>query len=131
MMKSPSNLDTYTEELAFAVIGAAIEVHRELGAGLLESVYEDALCIELELRKIAFERQKEISVQYKGRPVGVNYLDILVDNRIILELKSVDRLHPVHSAQAMTYLKMTQKRLALLINFNSYILKEGIKRIVL
>jgi GxxExxY protein len=131
MMNKSANLDDETEQLAFAVIGAAIEVHRELGAGLLEGIYEDSLCIELGLRNIGYERQKEISVQYKGHPVGVNYLDILVENRIILELKSVDRLYPVHTAQAMTYLKITKKRLALLINFNTFILKEGMKRIVI
>jgi len=131
MMKNPTNLDAQTEQIAYDVIGAAMEVHRTLGPGLLEQIYEDALCIELEERGIVYERQKPVGIWYKGRSIGDMRLDILVADRVIVELKSVERLEPVHTAQVLTYLKVTQKRLGLLVNFNVSILKNGIKRIVL
>lgn len=105
------NLDKRTNDLSYEVIGAAIEVHKILGPGLLESVYEDALCIELIDRKINFERQKEIAIQYKSRPIGNGYVDILVDKCLVVELKAVEHLLPVHTAQVMTYLKITNFRL--------------------
>lgn len=131
MMKNPTNLDAQTEQIAYDVIGAAMEVHRTLRPGLLEQIYEDALCIELEERGIVYERQKPVGIWYKGRSIGDMRLDILVADRVIVELKSVERLEPVHTAQVLTYLKVTQKRLGLLVNFNVSILKNGIKRIVL
>lgn len=118
-------------DLTYQIIGAAMEVHRELGPGLLEQVYEDALCIELTERGIGFERQKQISLQYKGHPVGNARLDLLVEDAVVVELKSVEYLMPIHQAQTITYLKITGNRLALLINFNVTILKDGIKRLVL
>ncbi|MAU08635.1 MAG: GxxExxY protein [Anaerolineaceae bacterium] len=124
-------LDARTNDLSYEIIGAAIEVHRVLGPGLLESIYESALCVELEHRQIPYECQKEVSVLYKNQHVGVNRLDLLVADRVIVELKAVERLEPVHSAQLMTYMKITNKRLGLLINFNVRILKDGIKRIIL
>ena len=124
-------LDSYTNKLSFDIIGSAIEVHKILGAGLLESVYEDALCIEFEDRKIPYERQKEIGLEYKGRVVGKGFVDILVDNRIVVELKSVEKFTPVYTAQVLTYLRMTNTRLGLLINFNTHMLKDSIKRIAL
>jgi GxxExxY protein len=117
--------------LTYDIIGAAMDVHRILGPGLLESVYEDAMCVELHMRDLVFERQKQISIDYKGRSVGIMRLDLLVEDSVIVELKAVERLMPIHQAQAMTYLKITGKRLALLINFNVTVLKKGIKRIVL
>jgi GxxExxY protein len=120
-----------TKDWSYEVIGAAIEVHKELGPGFLEAVYEEALAIEMIERNIPFERQKLIAVQYKGRPIGEGRLDFLVGNRLIVELKAIDALHPIHTAQVMSYLKTTRLRLGLLINFNSVILKNGIKRIVL
>ena len=123
--------DLRTDDLARAVIGAAIEVHRLLGPGYLESVYEQALAIELELRNIPFERQKPIRVNYKGREVGEGRLDLLVGGSLIVELKAVDALAPIHTAQVMSYLKTTHYPLGLLINFNVPVLKAGIKRIVL
>lgn len=123
-------LDTYTNQLSYDIIGSAIEVHKILGAGLLESVYEDALCIEFEDRNIPYERQKEIGIAYKGRSVGKGFVDILVDKRVVVELKSVQRFEPVHTAQVMTYLRMTNTYLGLLINFNTHILKNSIKRII-
>ena len=119
------------DDLARQVIGAAIEVHRSLGPGFLESVYEQALCVELGLSHIPFARQVAVSVTYKGMPVGVSRLDILVDGKLIVELKSAESLLPIHSAQVVSYLKATNTQLALLINFNVPVLKSGLKRIIL
>ena len=124
-------LPMWLNDLSFQVIGAAMEVHRVLGAGFVESVYEEALCYELAERKIPFERQKEISVYYKGQAIGKNRLDMLVKEHLILELKAIERFDPIHTAQAISYLKATDLKLCLLINFNVTILKEGIKRIIL
>jgi GxxExxY protein len=119
------------EECAFKVIGAAIEVHRALGPGFLEAVYEEALCYELELRNIVFLRQHSIAVQYKGRLIGEGRIDILVENCLVVELKAVDDLIGVHTAQVISYLKATQLHLGLLINFKTQVLKSGgIKRVV-
>ena len=116
--------------LSHAVIGAAIEVHRTLGPGFLESVYEQALCVELELRHIPFDNQVEIGVGYKGRIIGEGRLDILVANALIVELKAVDALAPIHEAQLLSYLKATGHRLGLLMNFNVPILRNSIRRII-
>ncbi len=131
MMRKDTKLDDATEDLAFRVIGAAIEVHKVLGPGLLESIYENALCIELDARNIPNAQQKEIPVMYKGHAIGKNYVDVMVQDKIVLELKSVDKLLPVHQAQLITYLKISNKKLGFLINFNTRFLKEGIKRFVL
>ena len=119
------------DPLTFEIIGAAIDAHRILGPGLLESVYEEALCIELEERQLEFQRQKQIDIDYRGRSIGDLYADVIVENSVILELKSVDKLHPIHTAQLMTYLKLAKIRKGLLINFNVEILKQGIKRVIL
>lgn len=113
------------------VIGAAIEVHRILGPGYLESVYEDALCVEFELRAIRFSRQHPINISYKRRAVGESRLDLLVDNCLIIELKAVETLLPVHKAQVISYLRATGLRLGLLINFNEATLLRGLRRIIL
>ena len=118
-------------QLTGAVIGAAIEVHRVLGPGFLESVYEEALCVELNLRRIPYIRQCVVAVNYKGQSVGEGKLDLLVSNTLIVELKAVENLAPIHKAQVISYLKMTCHPLALLINFNVPLLKDGIKRIIL
>jgi GxxExxY protein len=118
------------DQLARAVIGAAIEVHRALGPGYLESVYEEALGIELKLRGIPFVSQVPVGVAYKGCQIGEGRLDILVDNILIVELKAVEALAPIHMAQVISYLKMTGLKLGLLINFNVPVLKEGIKRVI-
>ena len=119
-------------ELTHKIIGAAIEVHRELGPGLLESAYEECLAHEFMLRGLAYERQKPLPVTYKGIQVECGFrLDFLVSNLVVVELKAVEDLTAVHQAQVMTYLKLTQCRLGLLINFNSYKLLHGLKRIVL
>ena len=120
------------DELARAVIGAAIEVHTVLGAGFLESVYERALTVELGLRRIPFQAQAPIALNYKSQPVGNARLDLLVGNELIVELKAVDQLHPIHHAQVINYLRATGLNLGLLINFNVEHLRDGaIKRIVL
>jgi GxxExxY protein len=117
-------------KLTGEVIGAAIEVHRSLGPGLLESAYEECLCRELDLRKIAYERQKALPVEYKGVRLDCGYrLDVVVDKRLILELKACDSLLPIHEAQLLTYLKLAGIKVGLIINFNVAVLKEGIKRI--
>ena len=123
--------DRELDRLAHQVIGAAIEVHRQLGPGLLEGVYEKALCIEFDLRAIAFRSQSGVGITYKGRPVGRGKLDLLVGDRLIVELKAVEKLAPIHLAQMISYLRMTNRALGLLINFNVPVLKEGIRRVVL
>ncbi len=118
-------------EITEQIIGAAIEVHQIMGPGLLESVYEDCITVELGIRKLAFKRQKAISLQYKHHKVASDLkLDLLVENKVIVELKTVETLLPVHEAQLLTYLKLTECRVGLLINFNVPILKNGIKRMV-
>ena len=119
------------DRLAYAVIGAAIEVHQVLGPGFLESVYQEALEIELQLRRISFVSQAMVAVNYKGAKVGEGKLDFLVGKSLIVELKAVENLAPIHTAQVLSYLKMTGHQLGLLINFNVPILKQGIKRIIL
>jgi GxxExxY protein len=116
--------------LSGAVIGAAIEVHRVLGPGLDEALYEAALAIELRRRNIAFTRQVVTPVDYKGERIGEKRLDFVIDGRLLLELKAVEELAAVHKAQVLTHLKITGLKLGLLINFNSAILKDGIKRII-
>ena len=111
------------------VIGAAIEVHKTLGPGLLESAYEECLCRELQLSKISYERQKSLPVEYKGTMLDCGYrLDLVVEGRLIIELKSCDTLQPIHEAQLLTYLKLASIKVGLLINFNVPVLKDGIKR---
>jgi len=122
--------DVATDRVAREVIGAALEVHRTLGPGFLESVYEEAMCVELNLRSIPFERQRAISVAYKGHAVGEGRVDLLVREVVIVELKAVDVLAPIHSAQLLSYLKTIGLELGLLVNFNVPVLKEGIKRVV-
>jgi GxxExxY protein len=126
-LKFPEERDPLTEK----IIGCAIEVHRTLGPGLLESTYEAALGIELKLAGINFECQLEIPVVYKSHLVGDYRLDLVVEKSVIIELKSVDRFDPVFEAQLLTYLKITGLKRGLLLNFNSRLLKDGIKRLVL
>ncbi len=119
------------DPLTKAVIGAAIEVHRVLGPGLLESVYERCLCHEFNLRGIEHKRQVALPVVYKDVAIDAElYLDVVVQNQLVLELKAVDALHPIHEAQLLTYLKLSRIHCGLLINFNVRLLKDGIKRLV-
>lgn len=118
-------------KLSNKIIGAAIEVHKTLGPGLLESAYEQCLCHELNIRGISFERQKELPVVYKQLKLDCGYrLDILVEEVIILELKSCEKLKPIHKAQLLTYLKLSKTSLGLLMNFNMPTMKDGIVRVV-
>ena len=118
------------KELSGEVIGAAIEVHRVLGPGLLESAYELALERELVSRRRAVERQKPIALEYKGCALGDGFrLDLLVDDRLLVEIKAVDALLPIHEAQLLTYLRLAEKRFGLLINFNEKTLKGGVRRV--
>ncbi len=118
--------------LTDAIIGAAITVHRELGPGLLESVYEKCLALELTKSGLQIASQKEIPLTYKGLALESGFrADLIVENKVLIELKSIDQLLPVHTAQALTYLKLSNLRTGLLINFNVQLLKNGIKRLSL
>ena len=119
-------------ELTQTIIGAAIEVHRALGPGLLESAYEECLCKELTLQKISFERQRPLPLEYKGVKLECGYrLDLLVEDTVVLEVKAVDAIISIHEAQLLTYMKLGGWKVGLLINFNVPVLKQGIKRLVL
>jgi GxxExxY protein len=116
-------------EITRDIIGSAIEVHRHLGPGLLESAYEECLCHELMIRNLSFERQKPVPVVYKNTKLNCGYrLDLLVEDRIVVELKSVEGIGAIHEAILITYLKLSGHKLGLLINFNVALLKDGIKR---
>ncbi len=118
-------------DLTGEVIGAAIEVHKALGPGLLESAYEECLCHEMNLRRFQFERQKALPVKYKGVELDCGYrLDIVVEKVLILELKACDRIEPIHHAQLLTYLKLSGLSFGLLLNFNVPLMKDGIIRII-
>ena len=118
--------------LSERVIGMAIEVHRELGPGLLESAYEDCLCYELSQGKITFVRQASLPVVYKSVRLDCGYrMDIVVERQLIIEVKSVDRIMPIHEAQMLTYLRLSGHKVGLLMNFNNTVLKDGLRRFVL
>jgi len=120
----------YLEDLTEKIIGAAIEVHRTLGPGLLESAYQECLARELTLRKVPFEKEKNLPVEYKGVHVDCGYrIDFLIDNQVIVELKAVEAVLPIHRAQLITYLKLTGHKVVLLINFNVQQLIKGIERL--
>ena len=120
------------EPVSKIIIGGAIEVHKHLGPGLLESAYEECLCYELAENGLYVERQKAVPVVYKEVKLDCGYrIDILVNNDVIIEIKAVDVLHPVHEAQILTYMKFAHKKIGLLINFNVTVLKNGLKRYVM
>ena len=122
----------YDEGLTSKIIACAIEVHRHLGPGLLESTYEECFCHELNINRISFERQKPLPLEYKGIKLDCGYrMDIVVDNKVVIELKCVDKITPVHEAQILTYLKLSKIKVGLIINFYTEVLKNGIKRLVL
>ena len=121
-----------TEAVSREVVDAAFRVHSELGPGLLEAVYEACLSYELQKRQLRFERQVSLPIEYDGLKLDAGLrLDLLVEDEVIVELKAVEALLSVHRAQLMTYLKLTGKRLGLLINFNVPLIKQGIKRVIL
>ena len=130
LARVPSPLPPDVEDMMTRIIGAAIEVHRHLGPGYLESTYHRALCIELRLRGIAFEVERRISVSYKGEPVVGLKLDLLVDSKVVVEVKAVSQLEEIHASQLVSYLRSTGLRAGLLINFNAVVLKAGLRRIV-
>jgi GxxExxY protein len=118
-------------KLSSRIIGAAIEVHKALGPGLLESAYEECICYELSIGGLSLERQKPLAVQYKGINLDCGYkLDVVVEDAIILELKSCEKIEPIHKAQLLTYLKLSGIKLGLILNFNVTLMREGIVRIV-
>jgi len=123
--------DERIERLAYDTIGAAIEVHRHLGPGFLESVYEAALAVELKRRGLACQRQVSVAVEYKGVQVGEARLDLLIGGALIVELKAVEALLPIHKAQLISYLKAFQQPRGLLINFKVQVLRQGIQRVIL
>jgi GxxExxY protein len=127
-LKAPS---AALDSLAHEVIGAAIEVHRELGPGFLEAVYEEALAFELGLRGIRFERQKPVRLFYKGHEVGNGRIDLLAENALVIELKTVEAILPVHTGQVIRYLKALELELGLLLNFEAERMQSGIRRVVL
>ena len=119
-------------ELSNKVIGCAIEVHKSLGPGLLESAYQQCLCHELKLNQINFQQEKPLPVNYKGCQLDCGYrIDILIENEIILELKSIERLQPIHEAQILSYMKLANIKQGFLINFNVTLLKDGLKSFIL
>jgi GxxExxY protein len=124
-MKNQEDYNQLTSE----IIACCIDVHRELGPGLLESVYEECLEFVLQERNLKTERQKEIQIHFKGRKLDKTFkLDLLIEDLIVLELKTVESILPVHEAQLVSYLKLSNKKLGLLVNFNSHLLKDGIRR---
>lgn len=121
------NLNTITER----IIGCAIEVHRALGPGLLEHTYEEAMCVEMDRRRLRFTRQSMYPVKYKGTHISEHRIDLIVEDAVVVELKSVERFDPVFMAQVLTYLRCTGLRIGLLINFNGRVLRTGVKRYIL
>jgi GxxExxY protein len=118
-------------DLTERIVGCAIEVHRHLGPGLLESIYESALCLELNGAGLSLKRQIGIPLFYKGQLISEHRPDLVVDDLVIVEVKSIQRLEPVHMAQMMTYLRVTGLRVGLILNFNNAVMKHGIRRVTL
>ena len=130
--RAQREINPQVNKLTEAIIGAAIEVHRALGPGLLESAYSECLCRELSVRGVPFEREKPLPLEYKGIRLECGYrLDLLVAGAVVVEVKAVEALAPVHEAQLLTYLRLGGWRVGLLINFNVEVLKQGIRRKVL
>jgi len=133
LLPSKKQVDNfYEEELTNKIIGAMIEVHRCLGPGLLETAYQTCLAHELLLRNIPFEKEKQISLVYKSEFVDCGFrADFIIDQKVVLELKTVEKLMPIHEAQLLTYLRLTGIKVGLLVNFNTKLLKDSIRRLVL
>jgi len=131
MLKVPSPLSDDTETLMHDTIGCCITVHRELGPGLLEKIYSRAVCIELTAAGIRFEREKRFQIRYRGELLSAQRVDLIVGNQIVLEIKSIERLAPVHHRQLLNYMRVAGVRAGLLMNFNVGILPDGMSRKVL
>jgi GxxExxY protein len=129
-LRLASTLPPDLEALVHRVIAALIAVHRELGSGMSESVYATAARIELAAQGIPFEAEKTHPVKYRGQLIGHHRIDLIVDGRVVVEIKSVDCLHPTHVAQVVTYLRVTGARIGLLVNFNVPVLKQGLRRVI-
>jgi GxxExxY protein len=127
----PKQASQQDDPLTRRIIACAIEVHKRLGPGLLEKLYKESMVIEMELYGLKVEKNVKVVVEYRGKPIGEYFIDILVEDAVILELKSVERHDPVFEAQILSYMKLTGKKVGLLINFNSKMVKDGIKRFVL
>ena len=126
-----ATIERQENDISGKIIGAAIEVHKHLGPGLLESAYEECLCCEMTLRGIKFERQVPLPLNYKGVDLDCGYrMDLLVEDKVIVELKSIEALEPIHDAQLLTYLRLRDAWLGLIINFNVIMLKDGVRRLV-
>ena len=123
--------DDETNALTEQIIGCAFEVHQELGPGLLESVYEKALCMEFVAAGLEFKRQVGVPLYYKGELLSEHRPDLIVGDRVVVEVKSIDRFNPVHTAQVLTYLRLCRIRVGLLLNFNSAFMRDGIRRVML
>lgn len=130
-LRVQSNLPPELENLVRDVIGCCLAVHRELGPGLLEAVYPRAIGVELETRGISFAAEKAVPIRYRGTLLCHHRLDLFIDEKIVLEIKSIDQINPIHIAQVISYLRVTGARVGLLVNFNVPVLKQGIRRVVL
>ena len=119
------------KDITERIISCAIEVHKALGTGLLENIYEEALAYEFTLKQVNYIRQKEISLKYKGKDIGKHRVDYLIEDEVVVELKAVEAMNKIYEAQLLTYLKALDKRVGLLINFNVERLKDGIKRLII
>ena len=131
MLRVPTPLPEDLEQVTHDTIGCCIAVHREFGPGLIEKIYSKALCLELKAANIPYEQQRRIAVAYRGQYLCDQWLDFVIDNRLVLEIKSVECLAPVHDAQLLNYMRLAGVKVGLLINFNVVVLKDGIKRKVL
>ena len=129
-LRIADRLDEKTETLIKNIIGAAIDVHRELGPGYLEKIYEKAMSIELNHRGLSFSVQKTVPIYYKGIEIHDHILDMVVEEKVILEFKSLEKIHPIHEAQILSYLKSSGLSAGLLINFKERLVKDGIRRFV-
>jgi GxxExxY protein len=130
-LRIPSTLPDSTEDLIERIIGCGIEIHKALGPGLLESIYGDAMTIELQFQGLSFERERAVPLVYRGVALRPHYVDLIVERSVVVELKAIERLRPVHGAQVLSYLQATGIRAGLLMNFNSDYLKNGLRRFVL
>jgi GxxExxY protein len=131
MLRVLTPLDDGVEALITRIIGCCIAVHRELGPGLLESIYRKAICLELQAAGLAFEIEKQIPVMYRGHLLCYQRLDIVVEGKVLIEIKAVERLAPIHQAQVLCYLRVSKLPVALMMNFNAVVLPDGLKRVVL
>ena len=131
VIRVQSNLDSATEAYIAEVVDCGLAIHREVGPGYMESLYSNAMCVELRARAVPFEREKVVCVTYRDQPVGIHRLDLIIRGCIVVELKAVRAIEPVHCAQLMAYMKASGMRVGLLMNFSGGTFKEGVKRLVL